>query len=151
MASLLTMSNKRGKLMNVLHVSIITKNLVSNRQIVHRGMQVWFKHLRCFIEEKGKVIVQGHREGGMFVLKCLRKGKRSSRISTYGTSGSTISTSHSFETCTRRTSFSLPVREGTPTSIPQQMKSEPESARPNPFRYMGTDTQLEHVRKPLHR
>ena len=107
MASLLTMSNKRGKLMNVLHVSIITKNLVSNRQIVHRGMQVWFKHLRCFIEEKGKVIVQGHREGGMFVLKCLRKGKRSSRISTYGTSGSTMSTSHSFEKRRQRISFSV--------------------------------------------
>ena len=44
---------QKGKLMNVLHVPTILKNLVSVRQIVDQGMQVRFTHLRCFIEEEG--------------------------------------------------------------------------------------------------
>ena len=32
-------------------------------------MQVRFTHLGCFIEEEGKVIAQGRREGRMFILK----------------------------------------------------------------------------------
>ena len=36
---------KKGKLMNVLHVPTITKNLVSFGQIVDQGMQVRFTHL----------------------------------------------------------------------------------------------------------
>ena len=47
---------QKWKLMNILHVSSITKNLVSVGQIVDQGMQVRFTHLRCFIEEEGKVI-----------------------------------------------------------------------------------------------
>ena len=43
---------QKGKLMNLLHVLIITKNLVSVRQIVDQGMHVHFTHLRCFIEEE---------------------------------------------------------------------------------------------------
>ena len=58
----------KGKLMNVLHVPTITKNLVSFGQIVDQGMQVWFTHLGCFIEEEGQVIVQGRRDGRMFIL-----------------------------------------------------------------------------------
>ena len=46
----------------------ITKNLVSVGQIVDQGMQVRFTHLGCFIEEEGKVIAQGRREGKMFIL-----------------------------------------------------------------------------------
>ena len=54
--------------MNVLHIQTITKNLVSVGQIVDQGMEVWFTHLGCFIEEDGKVITQGRREGRMFIL-----------------------------------------------------------------------------------
>ena len=59
---------QKGKLMNVLHISTITKNLVSVGQIVDQGMQVRFTHLGCFIEDEGKVIAQGRREGRMFIL-----------------------------------------------------------------------------------
>ena len=31
-------------------------------------MQVRFTHLGCFIEEEGRVIVQGRRDGRMFIL-----------------------------------------------------------------------------------
>ena len=44
---------QKGRLMNVLHVPTITKNLVSIGQIVDQGMQVRFTHLGCFIEEEG--------------------------------------------------------------------------------------------------
>ena len=50
------------------NIPTITKNLVLVRQIVDQGMQVRFMHLGCFIEPEGKVIVQGHREGRMFIL-----------------------------------------------------------------------------------
>ena len=53
---------------NVLHVPTITKNLVSVGQIIDQGMQVQFTHLRCFIEEEGQIIVQGRRDGTMFIL-----------------------------------------------------------------------------------
>ena len=59
---------QNGKLMNVLHVPTITKNLVSVGQIVDQGMQVWFTHLGCFIEEEGQVIAQGRRVGRIFIL-----------------------------------------------------------------------------------
>mgnify|MGYP000161440376 CR=1 FL=1 len=59
---------QKGKLMNVLHIPTITKNLVSDEQIVHQGMQVRFKHLGCFIEEEGQVIAQGRRDGRIFIL-----------------------------------------------------------------------------------
>ena len=36
---------QKGKLMNVLHIPTITKNLVSVGQIVDQGMQVRFTHL----------------------------------------------------------------------------------------------------------
>ena len=60
--------------MNVLHVPTITKNLVSVGQIVDQGMQVRFTHLGCFIEEEGKVIAQGRREGRMFILDTNQAG-----------------------------------------------------------------------------
>ena len=44
---------QKGKLMNVLHVPTITKNLVSVGQILDQGMQVRFTHLGCFIKEEG--------------------------------------------------------------------------------------------------
>ena len=42
-----------GCMQNVLHVSTITKNLVSVSQIIDHGMQVRFTHHGCFIEEEG--------------------------------------------------------------------------------------------------
>ena len=54
--------------MTVLHVPTITKNLVTVGQIVDQGMQVRFTHLGCFIEEEAQIIVQGHRDGRMFIL-----------------------------------------------------------------------------------
>ena len=59
---------RKGKLMNMLHVPTITKNLVFVGQIVDQGMQVRFTHLRCFIDEEGQIIVQGRRGGRMFIL-----------------------------------------------------------------------------------
>ena len=59
---------QKGKLMNVLHILTITKNLVSVKHIVDQGMEVRFTHLGCFIEEEGRVFVQGHRDGRMFIL-----------------------------------------------------------------------------------
>ena len=59
---------QKGKLMNVLPVLTITKNLMSVGQIVNQGMQVQFTHLGCFIEEEGRVIAQGRRDGRMFML-----------------------------------------------------------------------------------
>ena len=85
---------QKWKLMNVLHVSTFTKNLVSVRQIVDQGMQVRFTHLGCFIEEEGRVIAQGRRDGRSssstlvtMAPQCSQRDKKSSRISTYGTSG----------------------------------------------------------------
>ena len=52
----LTHVEQKVKLMKVLHVPTITKNLVSVGQIVDEGMQVRFTHLKCFIEEEGQVI-----------------------------------------------------------------------------------------------
>ena len=46
----------------------ITKNLVSVAQIVDQGMQVRFTHLGCLLKEEGQVIVQGRRDGRMFIL-----------------------------------------------------------------------------------
>ena len=60
--------------MSVMHVSTITKNLVSVGQIVDQGMQVRFTNLGCFIEEEGKVITQGCREGRMFILETNEVG-----------------------------------------------------------------------------
>ena len=65
---------QRGKLMNVLHVPTITKNLVSVGQIVDQGMEVRFTHLRCFIEEECREIAQGRRDGRMFILDCTDGG-----------------------------------------------------------------------------
>ena len=45
--------SQRGIMRNVLHVSTITKNLVSVGQIVNQGMQVRFTHLNgCFMDSK---------------------------------------------------------------------------------------------------
>ena len=59
---------QKGKLMNVLHVPTITKNLVSVGEIVDQGIQVRFTHLGCFIEEEGQVIAQGCSDERMFIL-----------------------------------------------------------------------------------
>ena len=59
---------QEGRLRNVLHVPMITKNLLSVGHIVDQGMQVRFTHLGCFIEEEeGHIIVQGRLEGRMFI------------------------------------------------------------------------------------
>ena len=86
---------QKGKLMNVLHVLTIMKNLMSVGQIVDQGMQVRFTHLGCFIEEEGQVIAhKGVETGGCssstpmaLAPQCSQKNKKSSRISTSGTSG----------------------------------------------------------------
>ena len=64
----------KGKVMTVLHVPTITKNLVSVGQIVDQGMEVRFTHLGCFIEEKGRVIAQGRRDWRMFILDSIEGG-----------------------------------------------------------------------------
>ena len=76
---------QKGELMNVMHVLTITK-------IVDQGMQVRFTHLRCFIEYEAKRSRKGAKKGGYLSSRrtkseplCLQKGKRTSRISTYGT------------------------------------------------------------------
>ena len=90
----LSHDEQRGKLMNMLHILTITKNPVSIRQFVDQGMQVLFMNLGSFIKEEGQIIAQGRREERMFILDTddlamfhLHKDKRSSRISTCGTSG----------------------------------------------------------------
>ena len=60
--------------MNVLHVPIITKNLVSVGHISDQGMEVRFTHLGCFIEEEGRVIAQGRRDRTMFILDSIVDG-----------------------------------------------------------------------------
>ena len=65
---------QKGKLMNVLHIPTITKNLVSVRQTVDQGLEVRFTHLGCFIEEEGRVIAQGRRDGRMFILDSTDDG-----------------------------------------------------------------------------
>ena len=84
---------QKGKLMNVLHVPTITKNLVSVDQIVDQGMQVRLTHLVASLKKKVKRLCRGAVKG-----RCLsstqtkleprysRKDRRSSRISTCGTS-----------------------------------------------------------------
>ena len=61
--------SQEGRLRNVHHASTITMNLVSVKQIIDQGMQVWFTHHGCFIKEEGEIIVQGRREGRMFIFK----------------------------------------------------------------------------------
>jgi hypothetical protein len=65
---------QKGKLMNVLHVPTITPNLVSIGQIVDQGMQVRFTHLGAFIEQEGRSIARGRREGRMFILDRTEDG-----------------------------------------------------------------------------
>ena len=60
---------QKGKLIKVLHVPTTIKNMVSIGHMVHQGMQVQFTHLGCFIQEEGKVITQGRREGRIFILE----------------------------------------------------------------------------------
>ena len=60
--------DKQTCLKNVLHVSTITKNLVSVGQIVEQDMQVQFKHEGCFMEKHDRLVARGRREGQMFIL-----------------------------------------------------------------------------------
>ena len=53
---------------NVLHVPLITKNLVLVGQIVELGMQVRFNNEGCFIEKDGRLIARGRRDGHLFIL-----------------------------------------------------------------------------------
>ena len=48
---------QKGKLMNVLHVPTITKNMVSVGQIIDQGIQVRFTHLGCFIEGVDDLVI----------------------------------------------------------------------------------------------
>ena len=61
----------RNCLLDVLHVSTITKNLISVGQMVEKGLQVRFTHRGCFVEDpsKGfKLIAKGKKEGRMFTM-----------------------------------------------------------------------------------
>ena len=61
----------RNKLIDVLHVPTITKNLISIGQMVEKGLQVKFNYKGCFIEDpkKGyKVIAKRKKEGRMFTM-----------------------------------------------------------------------------------
>ena len=87
--------SQRGIMRNVLHVPIITKNLVSVKKIVDQGIQVWFTHHRCFIKEEGWIIAQGRRDVRMFILHTkdictfmFSKGQKVKSDITSGTSGS---------------------------------------------------------------
>jgi hypothetical protein len=58
-------------LKDVLHVSTITKNLVSIGQMVEQGLQVTFNLNGCFVEDmknQGKLITKGENNGRMFIL-----------------------------------------------------------------------------------
>lgn len=58
-------------LADVLHISNITKSLVSTRQMVEQGLQVCFNPLGCYVEdfeEDCKLITKGKRMGRMFTL-----------------------------------------------------------------------------------
>jgi hypothetical protein len=59
---------QKGKLMNVLHVPTIAQNLVSIGQIIDQGMEVQFTDLGDFIEDGGRIIARGRRDGRMFIL-----------------------------------------------------------------------------------
>ena len=81
---------QEAKLMNMLHIPTITKNLVS----VDHGMQVRFTHLGCFFEENDQYITQEHTDWRMFILDTndvgtamFVKGQKVDRISTCGISG----------------------------------------------------------------
>ena len=65
----LSHTDQKGIMRNVLYVPTITKKLLLVGQIVNQGTQVQFTHPGCFIEEEGKIIVHGHQEGRMFILK----------------------------------------------------------------------------------
>ena len=46
---------QKGRLMNVLHIPAIIKNLVSVDQIIDQGMQVRFTHLECFSRQRARL------------------------------------------------------------------------------------------------
>ena len=50
---------KQTYIKNILHVSTITKNLVSIRHMVEQGMQVQFNHEGCFIKKDGQLVARG--------------------------------------------------------------------------------------------
>ena len=62
-------AGRRGIMRNIMLVPTITKNSMSIGQIVDQGMQVWFTHHGCFIEEEGQIIAQGRWDGRMFILE----------------------------------------------------------------------------------
>ena len=87
---------QKGKLMNVLHVPTITKNLVSVEQIVDQGMEKakLLRTLDVASRKKAKLLRKGAETGGCssstlvtVAAQCSQRDKKSSRISTYGTSG----------------------------------------------------------------
>ena len=54
---------QKGKLMNVLHVPTITKNLVSVGQIVDQGMEVRFTHSGASLRKKPVLLRKGAETG----------------------------------------------------------------------------------------
>ena len=47
----------------ILHVQNIAKNLIFVSQMVEQGMKVKFNESGCCIEQKGKLVARGRREG----------------------------------------------------------------------------------------
>ena len=137
--------SERGIMRNVLYVPTITKNLVLVGQIVDQGMQVRFTHLKCFIEEEGRIIAQGCQEGRMFILETndvgiamFAKGQKvESSIDLWHKWFGHINFPRLREMQTNNIVFSLPkgpslrslpVRETSLTFIPQWPQSEPKQA-----------------------
>ena len=85
---------QKGKLMNMLHVPIITKNLVSVRQIVDQGMEVRLHTSGAALRKKVVLLRKGTETGGCsystpltVAPQCSQRDKKSNRISTCGISG----------------------------------------------------------------
>ena len=98
-----------NEIKNVLHIPIITNNLVSVSPIMEQGMQVRFNNGDCFIERNGRLIARGQREGQIFILDSeevklamFAKVLKVESISSCGTRESATSTFNGSELCSRR-------------------------------------------------
>ena len=148
--------------MNMLHVPTITKNLVSVEQIFDQEMQVGSPTLRASSRKKSKSSRKGVGEGGcssstqmMSEPHCLRKDRKSSRISTYGRSGCPRQLLEAIELQPKQMVFGLPKFTGRKAKIceasqlgkqhrlpfPQRVNLKSEQDRLDTFGCMGTDTE----------
>ena len=125
-----------------------------------------FTQLGCFIEEEGKVIAQGRREGRMFILETnnvgtamFAKGKKvESNIDLWKKRFGHVNFPQLREMQMKNIVFglpkfrnlrSLPDGKKAPTSIPQRALSQLKSAGFNPFGCVGFGIEHESQWKPL--